>query len=93
MKKFPVFSLMIREFDAESISYQTAGSAKQSAILAFSTGKSKILHTFPHYSPPKGPGDGHIPSSSANQARLSLSRIGTVPYTPSSGRIFAWVRL
>jgi hypothetical protein len=29
--KFPVFSLMIREFDAESSSYQTASSATQSS--------------------------------------------------------------
>jgi hypothetical protein len=32
--KFPVFSLMIREFDAESSSHQTARSGSQSAQLA-----------------------------------------------------------
>ena len=34
-RKFPVFSLMIREFDAESISHQTATSAKQSVLFTY----------------------------------------------------------
>ena len=36
MTKIPCISLMIRELDAESSSYQTAASATQSAIFAFS---------------------------------------------------------
>jgi hypothetical protein len=35
-KKFPVFSLMIREFDPEKGSIQTASSATQSVGFAFS---------------------------------------------------------
>jgi len=42
MKKFPVFSLMIREFDAESSSQQTASSAMQSAIFSLSAERSKM---------------------------------------------------
>jgi hypothetical protein len=34
--KFPVFSLVIREFDAENGSQQTASSAKPSSVFVFS---------------------------------------------------------
>ena len=40
---------MIREFDWESSSHQTASSAKRSSIFAFSAGKSKTVRTFAHF--------------------------------------------
>jgi hypothetical protein len=49
---------MIREFDVESSSHQTASSAKQSAMIAFSREDSKIARTFAHFLlPPEGTGE------------------------------------
>jgi hypothetical protein len=42
LAKFPLFSLLIREFDPESSSRQTASSARQSAMIAFSAGKMRL---------------------------------------------------
>jgi hypothetical protein len=53
-KKFPVFSLMIREFDAESISHQTASSAKQSATFAFSEENWRIVRVLARFLRPEG---------------------------------------
>ena len=55
--KFPVFSLMIREFDAESNSHQTASSATESSVFEFSAEKSKILRMFAHFLLPEGTGE------------------------------------
>jgi hypothetical protein len=55
--KFPVFSLMIREFDAERSSHQTAPSATQSAIFAFSAENLKIVRMFARFPRPEGTGE------------------------------------
>ena len=59
-EKFPVFSLMIREFDVESGSHRTAPSATQSAILAFSAVSSKIVRMLEHFLRPEGTGEAYI---------------------------------
>ena len=48
-KKFPVFSLLNREFDAESSSHQNAPSASQSSIFAFSAESFRIVRRFAHF--------------------------------------------
>ena len=58
--KFPVFTLMIREFDAETGSHLTVSSAKQSAISAFSAEKSKIARTFAKTVRLKGTGESQF---------------------------------
>jgi len=71
-RKFPVFSLMIREFDGgEQFASDCVIRHPSSGIFA---GKSKIMRTFAHYSLPKRTGDGHIPSSSAESKLDSLGR-------------------
>ena len=62
--KLPVFSLMIREFDAESGSHQTASSATQSS-------RSEILRAVCRKSPPVAP-NLHL---SRHQRRVSSSHI------------------
>ncbi len=44
---FPVFSLLIREFDAESSSYQTASSATESFRLRFGHERRKSARVRP----------------------------------------------
>jgi hypothetical protein len=44
MAQFPVFSLMIREFDAENGSQQTVPSANQYSIFALFAENCKIAH-------------------------------------------------
>jgi hypothetical protein len=57
LHEFPVLSLMIREFDAESSSQQTAASANQSSAFGFSAEKSKILLTLAHFFRIEGTGE------------------------------------
>jgi hypothetical protein len=57
MKKFPVFSLRIREFDAESYSQRTASSASRSMISAFSVEVSKIVRMFAYFLRSEGTGE------------------------------------
>jgi len=56
-RKFPVFSLMIREFDAESILHQTASSANQSTIFAFAAENWEIGRMFARFLRPEGTGE------------------------------------
>jgi hypothetical protein len=58
--KFPVLSLIIREFDAESSSHQTASSATQSSIFTFSAENSKIARVSAHFLEPEGTGEARI---------------------------------
>jgi hypothetical protein len=80
---------MIREFDAESGSHQTASSAKQSAISAFSAENSKILRMFADFLLPKGTGEGRTWLAQAH-SRWILSvenRAGAL-----RGIVFSWVK-
>lgn len=73
---------MIKEFDVESISHQTASSATQSAICAFSAEKSKILRTFAHFHRPEALERLRFYPHQLTCARFSLSRIEPVPFAP-----------
>src|SRR5260370_26450397 len=82
--KFPVFSLMIRELDAETCSHQTAPSAKQSAIFAFSAGNSKIIRMFGIFFDLRAPEKLGFGRQQPNYARFSLSRAEPVPFRRSA---------
>jgi len=77
--KFPIFSLLIREFDAESSSHQTASSATQSEISAFSKGNCRgKLALFPDLRAPEKLRFGrHQPIL----ALFSLSQTEPVPHS------------
>ena len=57
---------MIREFDPESSSHQTASSASQSAIFGFSAENLKIVRMFAHFLLSKGTGEAQIRPSIAD---------------------------
>jgi hypothetical protein len=63
---------MIREFDAETGSRQTASSAKQSAIFAFPAENSKIVRMCAHFLLLRGTGEGQIRAAITFLAGLSI---------------------
>jgi hypothetical protein len=69
---------MIREFDAETGSRQTASSAKQSAIFAFPAENSKIVRMCAHFLLLRGTGEGQIRAAITFLAGLSLPKTVTV---------------
>jgi hypothetical protein len=69
-KFFYVLSLLIREPDAESGSYQTALSAKQSAIFALSAEESKILRMFATFDRFQGTEESQIRPSAADSCSI-----------------------
>ena len=89
-RKFPVFSLMIREFDAESSSHQTASSATQSAISLISVEDPKIVHKLARFLDARGPEKLRWGRQRLASARFSPSRTEPVPFSlPSSAESIA----
>jgi hypothetical protein len=73
---------MIREFDAESGSHQTASSANQSAIFTFSAENSRIARTLAHFPDLRAPEKIKSGNRQLIYARFSLLRIEPVPFAP-----------
>jgi len=74
---------MIREFDGESSSHQTASSANQSAIFAFSAESSKIVRTLAGFLLLRGPEKLIFGRQLPIRARFSLLRTRPVPFRRS----------
>jgi hypothetical protein len=79
-KKFPVFSLMIRELTTESSSHQTASSAKQSAIFAFSAQRWKIRRMFADFLDLRAAEKPRFGRQQLISAQFSPSRTEPVPF-------------
>jgi hypothetical protein len=74
---------MIREFDGESSSHQTASSAQQSAIFAFSAENSKIVRTLAGFPFTQGTGEAHIRASAADSCPILSVENQAVPFRRS----------
>jgi hypothetical protein len=88
-KKFPVLSLFIREFDAETGSRKTASSARQSAIFVFSPENSKTAHAFAHILLAMAPERLRFGLQQPDSAQFSLARTETVPFDHRLAGAFA----
>ncbi len=88
-RKFPVFSLMIREFDAESGSRQTASSATQSGMFPYIVEAMKSARVA-RFTRSRGPGECERPRLRAKSLKILCSRFRQVHLRP--GRHLAGTR-